>query len=450
MTGQDKLIDRLERVLDRSHADETEVVCSASESGLTRFANSTIHQNVAEKNNRIFFRCAIGKRVGFASTNSVVAEDLLKTLNNACEIAATLPEDPDYPGLPGPAKYKTIDTLDPATAKCTPAKRAAAVKTAIKAADKAGFTVAGSLSTGVTEVAILNSRGVRAYHAGTSAAMSVIAMSEDSSGYAAGVSPSFAGIDPAAVAGVAIEKCRLALHPQAIEPGEYEVILEPAAVGALLEWLNYVGLGSKAFAENMSFLSGNIGKKLVSDMITLYDDAYEKDGIGMPFDFEGVPRKKVVFLDKGVAKGVTHNRVSARKIGVKSTGHAIPAAWASEGAMGMNVSIAAGKTPRAKMIGQVKRGILVTRFHYINGLLDPPNAVMTGMTRDGVFLIENGAIKCGLKNLRFTDSLVRVLAKTVAVSRERTLVDNWWSSVGCTRVPALHLGSFKFTGKTEF
>ncbi len=209
-------------------------------------------------------------------------------------------------------------------------------------------------------------------------------------------------------------------------------------------------LGSKPFVQKTSFLSGRIGKKITSDKVSLYDNALDTRSAAFPFDFEGVPKKKVAFIDKGVAKGVVFDRAWAKKAGKKSTGHAITADESSEGAFAMNLFMAPGKVKREKMISAVKRGILVTRFHYINGLIDTRNMVLTGMTRDGTFLVENGEIVGGLKNMRFTDSFMRAFKSTVAMSKETECVDSWWSAVGCMTVPTVHLGSFKFSGKTEF
>lgn len=432
-----------------STADETEVVFVGNESGLTRYANSYIHQNVYESNNRILFRTVLGKRVGVASCNSLVLADLKKTLQDSIEIACQQPENPNFPGLPKPAKYKSLETFDEATARFSPNDRAKAVKKVIAESNRKKFTMAGSFSTASSEIAVVNSHGVEAYQPITSASINMIAMSDTSSGYAAGTSRRVSDIDFTGLAKIAVGKADRSQNPRSAEPGEYEVILEPPAVGEMLEWINYVGLGAKPFVQKTSFLSGRIGRKITSDKVTLYDNALDARSAAFPFDFEGVPKKKVAFIDKGIAKGVVYDRAWAKKGGKKSTGHAITADESAEGAFALNIFLAPGKVKREKMIGAVKRGILVTRFHYINGLIDTRNMVLTGMTRDGTFLIENGEIVGGLKNLRFTDSFMRAFKSTVAMSKETECIDSWWSAVGCMTVPAVHLGSFRFSGKTE-
>jgi PmbA protein len=450
MIGRKKLFDKLEKLLAGSPANQTEIVFVGSETGLTRFANSYIHQNVFERNCRIFFRTALGKKVGVAVTNSMVTADLKKALEDSIEIARCQPENPGFPGLPRPAKYRRLTSYNEATAQYTPALRAKGVRQVIARATEKGFTVAGSFATGVNEIAVLNSLGVRAYQPATSASINVIAMSDTSSGYAAGTSRRVNDLNIDKLAKRAVKKCDLSQNPQQVEPGDYEVILEPAAVAEMMEWINYVSLGSKSFEQGTSFLAGRIGKKLTSDKITLYDDALDTKSMVFPFDMEGVPKKKVVYLQRGVAKGVVHDRTSAKKAGRRSTGHAVPPNDSAEGAFGVNITMAPGKTPRSKMVAAVKRGILVTRFHYINGLIDTRKSILTGMTRDGTFLVEDGEIKGGLKNLRFTDSVTRSFGTTKAVSKELQRCESWWSAVGCMTVPTLHLGSFKFSGKTEF
>jgi predicted Zn-dependent protease len=452
MIGQKRLLKKLETVLKHSTADQTEIVYVGDESSLTRFANNYIHQNVYENNSRILFRAVLGKRVGVASTNSLVEADLKQTLDDSIEIARSRKENPKFPGLPKAAKYKQFATFDKATAGFTPLQRAKAVQKVIAEASKFGFTMSGALSTNSGEIAVVNSLGVRAYQPVTYAAINMVTTCDTSSGYASAVARRVADIDFKALARTAVEKCNLSQNPQQLEPGEYEVILEPAAVASVLEWLNYIGFGSKSFEQGTSFLASRIGRKITSEMITVYDNALDSKSIAFPFDFEGVPKKKVMIIDKGIAKGVVHDSQSAvkSKTKTKSTGHALPATESSEGSLALNVVMAPGKAPRAKMVSAVKRGILVTRFHYINGLIDTRNSVMTGMTRDGTFLIENGEIKGGIKNLRFTDSMMRAFKSAVAVSKETQMVAAWWSSVGCVSVPTIHLGSFKFSGKTGF
>jgi len=450
MIGQDKLFSLFEKAVKGSKADETEVVFVGSNSGLTRIANSIIHQNVNESNAKILFRTVLGKKIGVASTNSLLLSDLKASLRNSFEIAKYQKENKHFPGLPEPKEYAKMETYFPTTADFGPKDRARLVKKVFIRANKRKFTTAGAFATGDGEIAVFNTKGVRCYQPVTSASINIIAMSETSSGYSVGLSRKVEDIDVVSLADIAVDKAYAGKKPKPLPAGDYEVILEPAAVAALFEWVNYIGLGSKSFIDKTSFLSDKIGQKLMDDSVTVYDDGNDPSAIAMPFDFEGVPKRKVYFIDKGVGKGVVFDRTSGKKAGVESTGHGLPANEQGQGAIGLNLFLEPGNKSREELIAGVKKGLLVTRFHYINGFIDTPKAILTGMTRDGVYLIEEGQLKHGVKNLRFTDSMLRAFSHVKGISKERQLIPSWWDSVGCIAAPTYHLGSFKFTGTTDF
>ncbi|MCX6828682.1 MAG: TldD/PmbA family protein [candidate division Zixibacteria bacterium] len=450
MIGKDKLFELFEKVAKSSKADETEIVYIGSNFGLTRFANSIIHQNVNEANCKILIRTILGKKIGVASTNSLSYADLKATLSNSIEIAKYQKDNKHFPGLPGPEKYAEINTYFENTALYSPKDRARQVKKIFIRANKRKFLTAGAFATGDGEIAVFNTKGVRCYQTVTNASVNIIAMSGTSSGYSVGLSRKVEDIDAVVLADIAVEKAYLGKKPKPLEAGDYEVILEPAAVAALIEWVNYIGFGSKAYIDKTSFLSDNIGKKVMADSVTMYDDGLDQAAISMPFDFEGVPKKKVYFIEKGIGKGVVFDRITGNREGVPSTGHGLTASDHGQGAIPLNIFIETGNKSLAEMIASVKRGVLVTRFHYINGFIDTPKLVLTGMTRDGTYLIEDGQIKHGVKNLRFTDSMLRAFSTVKGISPERQLIPSWWDSVGCIAAPAFHLGAFKFTGTTDF
>jgi predicted Zn-dependent protease len=450
MIGKDKLFSTFEKVARSSKADETEIVFIGNSSGLTRFANSTIHQNVNETNAKILFRVVFGKKIGVASTNSVAVNDLRATLKNAIEIAKYQKDNQHFTGLPEPADYAEVETFFEKTAKYTPKERARMVKKIFVRANRRKFTTAGSFSTGDGEIAVFNTKGVRCYQPVSAASINIVAMSDTSSGYAIDLSRNVDNIDPVTLADIAVEKAFRSKKPKPFPAGDYEVVLEPSAVAEVFEWVSYIGFGSKTFLEKTSFLAENIDKKVMSDSVSIYDDANDPGGIALPFDFEGVPRQKVYFVENGVGKGVVFDRTSGNKHGVESTGHALTADEQGEGAFALNIFVDSGDGTREEMISSVEKGILITRFHYINGFIDTPKAVLTGMTRDGTFLIENGKIKHGIKNLRFTDSILRSFSTVKSISKDRHLIPSWWDAVGCITCPTVHLGSFKFTGTTDF
>jgi predicted Zn-dependent protease len=450
MIGADKINARISEALALNMGDQAEAVFLGSESGLTRFANSTIHQNVAEVQTKVYFRVIRGQKIGVASTNSLTRGDLKRAYRLAAKIARAQKENPYFTSLPKPASYPVLETHVDETERFTPRQRAMKVRTVIRAAARKNCTVAGSFTTGTSEVAVINTLGVNAYQPLTNSALAVIAMTDSSSGYAEGLSRNVGEIDVAAIAKRATEKAVRCENPEDLPAGEYEVILEPVAVAGLLEWMNYIGLGSKSMIEGTSFLAGKIGQSITSDSITLRDDATDRSGIAMPFDFEGVPKQPVELISGGVAKGAVFDTLTANRAGQQSTGHALTPDESGEGGLALNLFMDGGPTPTTELIKNVSDGLLVTRFHYINGFLDTPNAVLTGMTRDGLMRIKNGRVQGGVKNLRFTDSMLRAFGTLKGLSSEHQLVNSWWASIGCIKVPAMHLGGFRFSGKTDF
>ncbi len=449
MKGKERVLSTLSKMVKGSKADHTETVYIGGESGLTRYANSTIHQNVSELNGKTYFRTTLGKKIGVASTNSSREDDLRKALGSALEIAKNQKDNPYFESLPPKREYKKLGTYYQKTAGFSPLERAEQVQKIFKMAASYKLDIAGSFSTGEAEMGVVNSNGVACYQAVTSSAINIIAMSDTSSGYSDALSRDVDEIDVESLAGIAIKKCLDSKNPKELAPGEYDVILEPAAVGCLMEWLGYIAFGSKSFLEGTSFIAGNVGKKMMGENITIYDDGNDPSGICFPFDFEGVPKKKVTFVEKGIAKRVVFNGIDANQGKTRSTGHALTPD-STEGGFALNVFIRGGDSSLEKMIQSTPRGILITRFHYINGFLDTRIALMTGMTRDGTFWVENGKIKHGIKNLRFTESMTKAFSNVLQLSKERKIINVWWGDVGCTVAPAMLIKNFKFTGKTEF
>jgi len=449
MIGESKVLTILREIIQKSAAEQTEAVFIGKDFGLTRYANSFIHQNVAVHNTTVFFRSAVDGKTGVSSTNSLNRESLLKAMKNSLEIAKFQPSNPDFKGFPQPAKYKKIDTYFEPTARYTPVQRAEVIKKICKEADKAKVTVAGAFSTSSSEVAVVNSNGLAAYQPVTAASINLIAMTDTSSGFASGLSRHVVKLPFGSITETAIRKCLESQNPVELEPGKYDVILEPAAIAEVMNWMTYIGFSAKAYLENTSFMSKKIGKKAMAPDITIYDDGSDQAGLAVPFDFEGVPKRKVFLVKKGLVGGPVYDSLYAVSGKTKSTGHAL-VPGSSEGPMAGNLFIAAGKKSRESLIAGVKDGVLVTRFHYINGLLNTTKTLMTGMTRDGTFRIKNGKVVGPVKNLRFTESIAKAFSRVGGVSRETNLVPNWWDDLGCCSSPTIHIKKFNFSGKTDF
>jgi predicted Zn-dependent protease len=450
MIGQDRIFSSIERALASCRADAAEAVLVAGTSATTRYANSAIHQNMVVEKATVSFRVALGTRIGTASCTSLGIAELKRTLKAATEIARRQKPNPDFDGFAPPSDCPGLDTHDPRTAAVTSKQRAAKLKRVIARGARYSFGMAGALSTSESEVAVLATTGLRRYQAATSASLKVIATGDDSSGYDAAVSRSWADIDASAVARKAVATCRASRSPKEVAPGAYDVVLEPAAVAEIFNWFSFIAFGSKMYEDGSSFLAGRIGERVMGENVTITDDALDPACPGLAFDFEGTPRRCVELIGRGVARGVVHSRQSARRAGTVSTGHALPASMAADGSVPLNLHLDAGSEPVDRLIAGVEDGLLVTRFHYLNGLLEPRRALMTGMTRDGLLRIRKGRVCGGVKNLRFTDSMLDVFSRVTGISSERAAVVVDGDAATAMYLPALRVARLAFTGKTEF
>jgi len=431
-------------ILEYSRADQTEVFYSGGDTALTRFANNYIHQNVAERDANVSVRVIIGKKIGTASTNKLDETSVKLVVDKAIEIARTQPENPQFVSLPEAASYADIDTFVSRTAETSPIQRAQAVKIIVDEAQKKGVIASGAYSTSSQYLLIANSLGLWAEQKQTLAEINLVVTGDNgASGYANIITRDTTDIDPRALADEAIEKCLKSFDPIAIDPGDYTVILEPYAVGTLMSFLGYIGFGALAVQEGRSFMCDKIGQKITGENITIWDDALEPSGLPTPFDYEGVPKKKVMLIENGIAKGVVYDSYTAGIEGIKSTGHGLPAPN-SFGPVPLNVFMKEGDSSIEEMIASTQRGVYVTRFHYTN-VVEPMTTTITGLTRDGTFLIENGKIAGAVKNLRFTNSILDALSKVSLISKETKLVEGF----GDDRVPAIKVDSFTFSGTTD-
>jgi predicted Zn-dependent protease len=275
-----------------------------------------------------------------------------------------------------------------------------------------------------------------------------VAMGEDSSGYGSAAAMDVRALDPEAVGREAVDKALRSRNPTAIEPGAYTVILEAEAVADMLTTLGFLGLGALAVQEGHSFMNGRFGDRIAGENITIWDDGHDWRGVPMPFDCEGVPKQRVMLIENGVARGVVYDSFTAgREPGKTSTGHSLPAPNTS-GPLPLNLFMAPGGATVEQMLASTQRGIWVTRFHYTN-TVHPVQTVLTGMTRDGTFLIENGQLARPLKNLRFTQSILEAFGRAEMLGSELKLIVDDWDGFGVC-VPAAKIRDFRFTGTTEF
>jgi predicted Zn-dependent protease len=433
-----------QRVLKLSQAQETEVDIGAATDALTRFANNTIHQNVAEHTISISVRAVVDGRTARASTNKSDDESLRRVVESAISLARNQPENPDLLPMLKKQKCQNVARFFAATAATTPQDRARAVTKVCKMAEKKKQTAAGIFASGSSHSLLANSRGLMATYQQTRSEFSVTILEENSSGWAKSNSPNIRDLDPLELAENASRKATDSRQPREIPPGRYTAILSPAAVLDLVGFLFYDFAGT-AVLDKRSCLNGRIGKKIFGENITIWDDAYHPLQTGPAFDGEGVPRQKVLLVDRGVPKNLVYARSTAKKMKAKPTGHgfSLPNDY---GEAPMNLVFTGGDQSTDEMVASTERGILVTRLWYIREV-DPYEKIMTGMTRDGTFLIENGRVSRGLRNFRFNQGIIELLNNVEALSPSvRASGEEAFDMV----VPAMKVSGFNFTEVTRF
>lgn len=433
-----------ERAAATRGVQDVEVLIAAGREALTRFANNTIHQNVAEETRHVSIRVITDQRTARASTNRLDRDSIERAVEQATATARCLEPDLELPPLFEPELSPDVDRFRPSTAECTPEQRAQAVTQAIRVVEAAGQTAAGIYSTDAMAEAIFNSRGVRAFHSETLARFSVTAMGGDSSGWAKASSPDRETFDPVQLAERAARKARMSQSPREIPAERYTVVLEPAAVLDLVGQM-FGDFSATALHDQRSFLTGRLGERLFGENIRIEDDVFHPLQAGPAFDGEGVPRRRLTLVDAGVPREIAYSRIAALRESRAPTGHGFPVPNEA-GEAPLNIVIRGGNSTLDRMIASTGRGILLTRVWYIREV-DPYEKIMTGMTRDGTFLIEDGRIVCGLRNFRFNQSLIELLNHVEDMSpEERVSGEESFDMVA----PAMKVRDFQFTEVTRF
>ncbi len=426
-----------------SQADEVEVLLEATQSALTRFANNTIHQNVAEEGIHVSVRTQLDGRTARATTNKTDADSLRRVAERAAESARWQPQNPDLLPLPEPQSYQSVDRFCDETAALAPDARAEAVGKVVARAQRHNLTAAGILSNSATTQALLNSRGLFADHRETKAEFSVTFL-DGGSGWAKGNFTSVRELNVEELAARACEKALANREPQELAPGRYTVILEPAAVLDLVGFLFYDFAGT-AVLDKRSCFTDQVGKKVFGDNISISDDVYHRWQAGAPWDGEGIPRQSVQLVELGVLKNLVYARHTAKKMNSAATGHGFPLPN-EYGEAPMNLVFAGGSTSLEEMIAATERGVLVTRLWYIREV-DPYEKILTGMSRDGIYLVEGGRVKHAVRNLRFNQSLKEMLNQVEMLGPAvRAAGEESFEMV----VPPMRVANFHFTEVTKY
>jgi PmbA protein len=459
MLDQNKAAEIFERIKKHSTADEVEVLFSGGKTALTRFANNTIHQNVAEENYVVSVRTVFGGRTARSTTNKLDDASLQRVVQSSERLAGVQHSDPDLLPIPepaAPAREPSPSRHFAETAAVTPQHRAETVKKIVAVADNHKLTTAGIVSTAETVEGIFNSRGLSDWHTQTSSEISITMLAPDSSGWQKANSPNVANLDAVTLAEIAARKAIDSATPREIPPGKYTVILEPAAVLDIVGFM-FFDFGGLSILDQRSFLNNRVETKLFGDNINIWDDVAHPLQSGVPFDGEGVRRQRIHLVENGVIKRLVYARATAEKMKlsehkdkvgpIEPTGHGFPLPnEMGEAPMNIVFGTSAEPTSVEEMIASTDRGVLVTRLWYIREV-DPYEKILTGMTRDGTFYVENGKIRHGVRNFRFNQSLIQMLSNVEAMGTPvRASGEESFDMV----VPAMKVNDFNFTEVTKF
>ena len=432
------------RAIERSRADQTEVRVSSSDDALMRFTHGISNQNVASDDVSIAVRAIVDGRTGVATANDVSDASIDALLERAREMATFAPRDELLPTLPhgGPTTPPAGCFIE-ATASADPSARAKICDAIVSRAGDLGYWCAGFTSSSSSGTTIANSSGALASFDGTDAQVNVKVTAPDSTGFAERYSADIRELDGNAVGERAVEKARAGAHPREIEPGAWTVILEPPAFGELFAYL--LGhFSAQNFSDGTSFFSDGLGRSYFDERVTIIDDYAHPLAPSMPFDYEGQPKLRVPLVEAGVVRNVVTDSYYAKKLGLPNTGHALPAPN-TFGPYPLNVTIGTGTRSTGELIAGTKRGLLISRFWYIRPV-DQKRSIVTGMTRDGTFLIEDGKITGGVRNMRFNQSIVEALGAVEFSNAQQRTGQYSYSIV----VPTAKIEKFTFTSATEF
>jgi len=423
---------------------EAEVHVDETISALTRFANNGIHQNVAEHSVNVSVRTQVDQRTARATTNRTDEDSLRAAIEASLSLAHSQPKNPLLLPMPGKQRYRSVNRFIKHTAALTPEDRARAVRKACDLAVKKGQTAAGIFSSAQSQTAMGNSRGLFASYRDTHAVFSITMQQGSAASWAKENAANVGDIDPQKLAERASDKANRATDAKELPPGKYTVILEPAAVLDLVGFLFY-DFAATALQDQRSCFNERMGKQIFGKNISIVDDAYHPLQLGAPYDGEGLPRQKVMLVDGGVPKNLVYSRASAKAARTRPTGHgfALPNEY---GEAPMNLVFSGGKASQQEMIASTERGLLVTRLWYIREV-DPYEKIMTGMTRDGLFLVEKGRVGSAVRNFRFNQSTLEMLRNVEMMGPAvRATGEEAFEMV----VPAMKIRDFHFSEVTKF
>jgi PmbA protein len=443
----DRAFSILDRALRAAGVEEADAVFVETDQNISRFANSNVHQNMADLSASLTLRVIVDSRMGVASTSAFDDDELARVAELAREAARHADRLPNFSGLyrdgePAPQ----LRTFDEQTANLSPMEKARALRTMFDRGREAGVLFAGSYTTGQSSIAAGNTHGVRRHCDMTFADASVIAIDGNASGFATRCARRCDDVDILSLGEEATTKATLCNNRvEELEHGAYDVILEPPAIAEVLDWMNMIAFTGQSFDDRSSFFADHIGDQLLGSNFTVADDAVDDDFLPFPFDMEGMPKRRVPLIERGVIRTPVLDKAYADRLGLPPTANAWDLGSPDHGSA-FHMAVDAGDATRDELIRSTKRGIWVTRFNYVNGLLEPKTALMTGTTRDGTFLIRDGEVVARLPNLRWTQSMLEAFSNIEGLTRERRRVATWYNSFGGTLAPAMKIRGWNITG----
>lgn len=425
-----------------------------SSSTTIRFANGRIHQPHLERSTQVSFRVADGRRLATATGSDASAPGLAALGDQARSLARIAPVERSFPGFAaptgrGPARLAYSKT----TAELSPEGAARLAEELLDAAasEAPGARVAGVLHVGNEELRVANSAGLDRRTRRSLAYATVLVQRPERdppvSGWSEAAHWSSTGLGPARLGREAAERMAR-MTPESVEPGSYRVLLRGPAVADLLRFLAHLGFSANGEVEGWSCLRRRRGKKVAPESVTLVDDARSPDTLPQAIDYEGTWTAPTPLIENGVARDVVTDLITAGRLGRGLTGHAQPpeAPWGDYGPVPSHLVLRAGDATEDELVREVRHGLLVTRFHYVR-IVDPGRAVITGMTRDGTYVIENGHVVRPARNLRFTESVLTALRGITLIGKDRRI---YYDGGGAVTAPPLAVGSFRFTSATLF
>ena len=436
----------LDAALNAAGAPEADAVFVSTDQNISRFANSNLHQNMSEVSAELTLRVIVDDAMGMASTTVFDADEIARTAALAREAARHSHPLQNFSGLYRESEpLPSVRTFDEATAAIAPADKARALREMFDRGRPFDVEFAGAFGTGASSIAVANTHGLRRYCTMTASDATVIAIGKNGSGYATEIDRR--NVDVVGLGNEATLKAVLSAGVlDKIEPGPYDVILEPPATPQVADWLNMIALSGSAFDDGSSFFVGNIGKQVLGTNFTLTDDSLDEAFLPFPFDLEGLPKRRVTLIERGIVCTPAVDKAYADRLGFAPTATCWSLGGAEHGSA-FHLSIDGGDATREDLIRSTKRGIWVTRFNYVNGLLEPKTALMTGTTRDGTFLIRDGEVVARLPNLRWTQSIVEAFSRIEGLTRERRRVATWYNHFGGTIAPVMKIAGWNITGK---